>query len=380
MAMTTSKDFGSGQGDKNFGRFQTNKAEDLDENAVHGLEQLDRTRTDAEPAEGFGIPGGLAKDHDEREAERLELVENTIAGEYIDPPANFNPRDPNDDAPDDFDKYGSMNPPRHDRWADENSPYPTPDRVVPSTPTNANPSFADYQVPTQDRPGRADGKDAAETAISLGEEVAEGDEPIKPTVKFEFPDGPVAGEGSFVVREPTEEATGVTSPTGHPHNDPREARGENMDSYEEAKVAAAEHGGTVKDYGTEDNPIPAIPVAGTGSEPAGVPVPEENAEAGAVPTGDAPASTGEPNLSGTGELTYTGPANTGSTATAGGEATGDGTVTGTTEEHSEDEEEAPPPKSATKGDWIEYVLRNYETDIESLNSMTKDEIIGTYGS
>lgn len=370
MAITSSKDLSSaGGGD--FARYRT--TQDPDEDAVHVLDRTDRELTDAEPAEGFGIPGGLPLDHDEREAERVALVENTVGGPYVDPPTYFDPRDPNDDAPEDLDSYGKGNPPRHDRWADENSPYPTPDRVVPSTPTNANPTFADYQVPTQDRPGRADGADAEVVAESLGEEVGE-DGPRKPVVSFEHPPPPIAGEGSFVVREPTEEATGVTSPTGHPHNDPAEARGEGMDSYEQAKVAAAEHGGTVKDYSTEDNPIPAIPVAGTGSEPPGVQPPEENAEAGAVPTGDAPAPVGEVTGPG-GDLPYTGPANTGSTTTdAGAEVSADATVT-----TGEDEEEAPPPRSAVKADWIEYVLRNYETDLETVSAMTKDEIVETYG-
>lgn len=364
MAITSTNDFG---------RFKTNQTQD--EDAVHGLDQLDRAPSDVEPAEGFGLPGGLATDHEEREAERLKLVENTVAGPYIDPPVYANPRDPNDDAPDDIDRYGKMNPPRHDRWADENSPYPTPDRVVPSTPTNANPTFADYQVPTQDRPGRADGADAAEVAESLGEDVGE-DGPREPTVTFAFNDPPLAGEGSFVVREPTEEATGVTSPTGHPHNDPAEARGENMDSYEQAKTAAAEHGGTVKDYGTEEAPVPAIPVAGTGSEPPGVAPPEENLEAGAVPTGEVPAAAGEPTVVG-GDLPYTGPANTSATTTDAGAEVGEDGVDGV---DGADGEEQPPPRSAVKADWIEYVLRNYETDLETVSAMTKDEIIEAYGS
>lgn len=280
-----------------FGRFQTNKGE-----GEHVLNQLDRDPSQGgEPDEGFGIPGGLPKDHQEREEERLALIPEGGGGEYADGigPNYLVVRDPQDDAPDNLDEHGSMNPPRHDRYADENSPYPTPDRVVPSTPTNANPSFADYDVPVQDRPGRA--KDAE--------------------ITYEKPSGPLAGEGSWETREPTEDATGVTSPIGDEHNDPTGDRG--ADTYQESKEIAAEHGGTMKDFGD-----PPIEIAGEGAEPPGV----------------------EPDP-----------------PVVDDEETGD--------------EEAPPPaKSALKAEWIEYALANYETDLESLNAMTKDEIIETYGN
>lgn len=290
MGITTTDDFG---------RFRTNKGE-----GEHVLDQTDRPDTGREPSEGYGIPGGLTDKMREAEAERLDEANLPVAGEYVDGvgPNYLNPRDPNDDAPDNIGEHGSMNPPRHDRYADENSPWPTPDRVVPSTPTNANPSFADYEVPVQDQPGPA--KDAE--------------------VTYEKPDPPLAGEGSFIVREPTEEATGVTSPTGDEHNDPTDARPEGIDTYQQAKETAAEHGGTIKDFGD-----PPIPVAGEGSEPAGQPTPEEAAE-----TNPDVESTDDPG---------------------------------------------PPAKSALKAEWVDYVVANYEITREDAEAMTKDELVSTYG-
>lgn len=118
----------------------------------------------------------------------------------------------------DWSGLSSKEVPRHDRYADENTPYPTPERVVPSTPTNANPSFADYPVVTQDRPGFADGTDAENVAEATG------DKPREPKVSEKEPPGPHAGEGAWVVREPTKEATGASSPVGDAHNDPADGR------------------------------------------------------------------------------------------------------------------------------------------------------------
>jgi hypothetical protein len=292
-----------------FGRFRTNQ----DDEATHVADQLDRSG-DAEPAEGFGVPGGITEKMRDAETERMDEANAPVAGAYVDGlgPNYLVVRDPNDDAPDNLGEHGKMNPPRHDRWADENSPYPTPDRVVPSTPTNANPTFADYQVPTQDEPGRA-----ADTGVS-----------------FAKPDPPLAGEGSFVVREPTKEATGVTSPTGDAHNDPTDARPEGIDTYAQAKETAAEHGGTIKDFGQ-----PPIPLAGEGSEPPGAEVPEENADAGAEPATDAPDAEPAP-----------------------------------------DGDDTPPAKSAVKSEWVDYVVANYEITREEAEAMTKDQLVETYGA
>lgn len=187
--------------------------------------------------------------------------------------------------------------PRHDRYADENSPWPTPARVVPSTPTNANPSFADYAAPQQDRPGFADGTDAEDVAAATGEE------PKDPEVTYTAPEGPVAGEGAYMVRPPTEEATGVTSPVGDLHNDPADARP--ADTYEEAKAVSEQREGRLAEeevgYHEPDapEPIPIVdgqsvvglavqgedPAAATGAGGAGAP--ESGDEEMEMPAGNA---------------------------------------------------------------------------------------------
>jgi hypothetical protein len=263
-----------------FGRFTTNRGE--------GEHVLDAPVSPVE-GEDAGIPGGLTDEMREAEAKRLANL--PVVGKVNDPYAYHHaPRDPNDDAPDNIDDYGSMNPPRHDRWAAENTGF-APDRVVPSGPTNANPSFADYDVAVQSEPGKA--KDSE--------------------ITYERP-AIVAGEGAWATRPTTDEATGVSSPIGDQHNDAFDNRA--ADTYDEAIALAASHGGTIADYGN-----PPIEVSNEGSEPPQ----EEEKEAGA------------------------------------------------------EDDDAPPAHSATKAEWVDYVVANFEVERDEIEAMTKAEIIDTYG-
>lgn len=340
---------------RDFGRFQTDRAGTAKENEeenVHVADQLDRaTEGDGHP-EGFGIPGGMTDEIREADARRQENL--PVGGEYVDPPPSFNPRDPNDDAPDDFDTYGSMNPPRHDRYAAEHTGI-RPDRVVPSTPTNANPAFANYERVVQDRPGRADGADAEAVADVLGE-----DEVAEQSTRFERPQIPTAGEGGFVERQATDEATGATSPTGDPHN----ANGDEdtPGTFAEAKEIAASHGGVMRDNDAEE-----IPPMGEGSEPPWQTPVDEREDGGATaepinPPDDAPAPRIQADVVGD-ETT----AADHSVESAGDAELADG-----------EEYVNQPAKSAVKEAWIEWAVAS-GANREEAEAMTKADLIETYG-
>lgn len=252
----------------------------------------------------------------------------------------------------DPDTLNPKEPPRHDRYADENSPWPTPERVVPSTPTNANPDFADYARVVQDRPGYADGTDKVEveqalelaplqevppqeegfhpsrdlsttaatgltTTAHMGQGRPDPDDVPDPVITHESPDIPRAGEGAFEERLPTEEATGAVSPIGDPHGD--QTGDPPVDTYDEAKALGESH------EGGQLAPDPE-------------PDPDDTQEMDAVTTPQDPV-----------------------------------------EDTAAEPEPGPPSASALKSEWVDYVVANYEITRESAEGMTKAELVATYG-
>lgn len=287
---------------------------DSDPDAVHPLEA---TPVELE-GEHVGIPGGTTEAHDKAETERVKNLPE-VGGES--PLYEFAPTDI--EVEEDF--KGTKAVPRHDRYADENSPFPTPDRVIPSTPTNANPSYADYAVPTQDRPGFADGTDAVNVAEALGEDV-EADEDgnvevAEPEVTYEVPEIVKAGEGGWVTRDPDEDATGATSPIGDEHNDPEDNRIADTKAEADAITGPGEdEAAAVEASKGEQDPAPVM----------GYQDGEEEGSTVAVPMPEA--------------------------------------------------EDGPPARSALKSDWVTYVSENFEVSEDDAEAMTKDQLIETYGS
>lgn len=166
-----------------FGRFLTDQSPDP--GAVHVLNQLDRTYgpEGAAPDADFGVAGGVSEAMREAEAGRIEAApQGTTSYEGA---FHFVAHDPNDDAPDNLGVHGPMNPPRHDRFAAENSGV-LAERVVPYTATNANPSYDDGA------PGIGAGTGVSETEEDEDGEEYEAVPPPKSALKGEWVDYVVA--------------------------------------------------------------------------------------------------------------------------------------------------------------------------------------------
>lgn len=97
-------------------------------------------------AEHGGLSGGPTEEY--LAAERARAEADPIGVDTVDLTYNAEP-DPTDHEVDTKDLH-PMEVPRHDRYADENTPEPTPERVIPGGVTNAHP---DYSVDADGVPG-----------------------------------------------------------------------------------------------------------------------------------------------------------------------------------------------------------------------------------
>lgn len=131
MAITSSKDFGP-----HAARYQAQR----DPDAVETDHPLNEPVVKVE-GEHAGVTGGLTDAM--REAEERRVANMPQVGPEADRTYHA-VQDPEVHEAD-TSSLSPKEPPRHDRYADENTGDPTPERVVPSTPTNANPSLADAE-------------------------------------------------------------------------------------------------------------------------------------------------------------------------------------------------------------------------------------------
>lgn len=98
---------------------------------------LDSTPTPVE-GEHAGIPGGPTEEYLAAEEERRNAA--PVGVQDVDLAYNATPDPVNHEV--DTSELHNMEVPRHDRYADENMPGPTPDRAIPGGVTNAHPDFS----------------------------------------------------------------------------------------------------------------------------------------------------------------------------------------------------------------------------------------------
>lgn len=286
--------------------------------------------------EDAGIPGGLTDAM--REAEEIRIANMPEVGPVDGMPTVPNAGGPHVHAPADLtddvdpDRLHPMEPPRHNRFAQENMEGPGPSRVIPGGPTNAHPDFAVDQF------GNPEPNDSVLTTAADLSTTG-----VPPAAE---------SEETELTEEEKEKAAKVERAAE------REAKVEAATAADKAKEAAViDEAAAPPDSDQAGVPVDNLTPTGAAAAAA------EATIAAARPEHEKKKDAQEKEQAAAEELPVLGDA-----------------LEETQEWEPREEATEAPPQSASKAEWVAYVVANYEITTEAAEALTKADLIETYGT